>query len=348
MPLGPDGELLEEEPMWKQCSHPVFNADVFSSEYFAVLEAMVNESQKKAEGIRREPPVPLTSQEFRVTAAALETNIINAIKNIATTDAPSDAAIQDAAASAVREVVGTAIATDAGADAPTAATAATAAIAATAATTATIATTTAAAAATATAGAAPATDATCAAARTRKGTERQIKPKKNRQVQSAEHYCKVYGRKGAFYCQNENLMTIREIWTEYEYGWNHGPALKHLNQQQKQWNKYGAAKVLYSKRKAIYDTILKLMSRNGRTEDEAIAELQLELDAFPKSQHRKKPSLEAFNKMLRDRMKYEAEANARADADADADADAEAEAAAEAEARAAGALVDGATIREDV
>ena len=94
--------------------------------------------------------------------------------------------------------------------------------------------------------------------------------------------------------------------------------------------------------------IIKLTVQRQLTEDQAIDELQKELDDFPKSQHRKKPSLEAFNKMLRDRMKAEADAEAQADAEENAMTDAIAEADAEADARAQGALAEHDTIMEDV
>lgn len=84
----------------------------------------------------------------------------------------------------------------------------------------------------------------------------------------------------------------------------------------------------------------KLINQHQLTEDQAINELQKELDDFPKSQYRKKPSLEGFNKMLRDRMKAEAEEKARAEAEDDALADAMAEAEAEADARAQGPLAE--------
>ena len=43
-----------------------------------------------------------------------------------------------------------------------------------------------------------------------------------------------------------------------------------------------------------------LIVQQQLTEDQAIDALQKELYDCPKSQHPKKPSLEAFNKMLRD------------------------------------------------
>ncbi len=333
VPLGQDGVLLDEEPIWKHCAHPVFNAAVFSSESFATLEALVIESQKKAEEKRKDPPLPLSVQEYRATAARMETNIISAIRGTTANSSPASGTatttVQDAVATAIRNSTGT-LATGtststAGLNLPAPATVTagtgTAIIAASAAPTpGRTAASNITAAARHAGGPFPGQAAAAAAptpATTRRGTDRQIKPKMNRQMQSAAHYWKIYGRKGSFYCQNENLMTIRDIWTEYERGWNHGPALKHLNAHEKQWNKYGAAKSMYCKRKAIYDTILKMMNRDGLTEDECISRLQDELDAFPKSDHRKKPSLERFNKKLRDRLTADADAANTAGASAE-------------------------------
>ena len=357
IPLGKDGELLDEEPIWKQFSHPAFNAAVFSSESFRVLEALVKEHQEKAEELRRDPPTPLTSQEFRATASAMQANIIGAINDARTSDPATAATV---ATTAVQNIIATATANAAGR--PTHAPAGASTVATALVGTSTAPGTGAPADSTANTNlpntdsgtganpalpstqphAAPGTAAgtTANAAKTRRGTDRQIKSKTTRQMQSAAHYMKIYQKKGMFYCQNENLMTIKDIWTEYKYGWNHGPPLERLNKETPQWNKYSAARTLYSKRSAIYRMMEILIVQQQLTEDQAIDALQKELDGCPKSQHRKKPSLEAFNKMLRDRMKADAEEKARAEAEEDALADAFAEADAEADARAQGALAE--------
>ena len=68
------------------------------------------------------------------------------------------------------------------------------------------------------------------------------------------------------------------------------------------WNKYPAAKTLYSKRKAIYETTEKRMV-DGRTEDEVIEELQILLDNEEKSSRRKQPRIQQFNQKLRTMLK---------------------------------------------
>ena len=71
-----------------------------------------------------------------------------------------------------------------------------------------------------------------------------------------------------------------------------------LNESQPRWNKYPAAKTLYSKRKAIYDTIEKRVA-GGLTEEAAIEELQILLDEQETSNKRKQPRIQQFNQMLR-------------------------------------------------
>lgn len=78
----------------------------------------------------------------------------------------------------------------------------------------------------------------------------------------------------------------------------------HLNKNQPRWNKYPAAKTLYSKRKAIYETIEKRVG-GGLTEDEAIEELQILLDEEEKSNKRKQPRIQQFNQKLRMMMRAE-------------------------------------------
>ena len=77
-----------------------------------------------------------------------------------------------------------------------------------------------------------------------------------------------------------------------------------LNESQPRWNKYPAAKTLYSKRKAIYETIEKRVG-GGLTEDEAIEELQILLDEEEKSNKRKQPRIQQFNQKLRMMMRAE-------------------------------------------
>lgn len=206
-PLGKDGELLDEEPIWKQFAHPIFNAAVFSSESFAILETMVRENQKSAEERRRDPPTLLTSQEFRATATAMQSNIIQAINNARVSDPGTAAAV---ATTAVENIIATATGNAADARSPT--------DTGTSASTGTSTGATPALPSTHTRAVAAATTATAAStanpadnAKTRRGSDRQIKPKTNRQMQSAEHYMKMYQKKGSFYCQNENLMTIRDV-----------------------------------------------------------------------------------------------------------------------------------------
>ena len=76
-----------------------------------------------------------------------------------------------------------------------------------------------------------------------------------------------------------------------------------LNQHMPRWNKYPAAKTLYSKRKAIYETIEKRMADDGLTEDAAIAELQILLDEQEKSSKRNQPRIQQFNQKLRTMLK---------------------------------------------
>ena len=274
-PLGESYELLDEEPIYLQFGHPIFTCNVFGTQEFQQLVTMVKESQARAEKIRERPPTALTEERAMAILAQSESRIISAVLGgAAETASPT-------AATGVAPPSGSGTTT---ADAPgdTGTTAAAAAMDIDA----------------------PADAAATANANstTREGTPRQINTRMSRIEQSAYYYLKETETRGRYYLQNENLKTIREIWTEYKYGWNGGPSLTQLNQTMPRWNKYPAAKTLYSKRKAIYETIEKRMV-DGRTEDEVIEELQILLDNEEKSSRRKQPRIQQFNQKLRTMLK---------------------------------------------
>jgi hypothetical protein len=276
VPLSDKYELLDEEPIYRQASHPLFYARVFQMEEFASLAALVNKSQTKAEELRKGPPPVLTIEEFNSRIGELESSILSAVSNTAT----------EAPASAVPELAAPTIH-----NAPSAAADTVATPSNMPATPTDSANGYAQSATTAAAPAAPGV--------TRAGTPRKIKERGKRIVESCKHYELKKKKKGMFYIQNIGLKTIKDIWNEYDEGLEGNHSLKWLNEYEPQWNKYGSARTAYSRRSGIYNMVINMIT-NGRTKDEAVAQLQIRLDNHPK---KGMSGLTDFNNMLKKELK---------------------------------------------
>ena len=96
-----------------------------------------------------------------------------------------------------------------------------------------------------------------------------------------------------------DCTTIALIWKEYMYGLGGNKSLKWLEANAKGWRSYNQGNLAWNRRKEIYAEIERMTSEDKLTESDAIANLQAQLDAFPKKGTSTGPDLVGFNSMLR-------------------------------------------------
>jgi hypothetical protein len=104
------------------------------------------------------------------------------------------------------------------------------------------------------------------------------------------------------YVQNVKLKTVRDIYAEYDTGYNGGPALRELEQKHKGWRAYRNGRAAWNRRIHIINEVTHLIA-DGMSRDDAISDVQRRVDAFPKKGKSQEPDLQGFNAALKDTRK---------------------------------------------
>ena len=102
------------------------------------------------------------------------------------------------------------------------------------------------------------------------------------------------------YYQSDNWTNIKDLWKEWAYGVNGGPAIRDLEKNSTKWRSYcDAARKFFNKRKPIYTELERLVGSKEMPETEAVETVERLHAAIPRSR-KSKHSFEELGEALKE------------------------------------------------